>query len=569
MARPVKVVVLGDSGDAQKAFQQIRAEADKTQGHFDGIGSKLTSSLGPAALAAPILAGAAIVGGLFVKGFLDGMEDERLNDKLAAQLGLSEEQAETASRVATDVYREAWGESLGEVNDAIKGIENSLGGLSNFSETETRGMVEDALTIADVWDQDVNEVIRAAGALFDSGLAQSADEAFDIISTGLQEGVDINGDFLDTLFEYSTFFDEAGISAERMLAGLVEGTGAGMMGVDKVGDAVKEMSLKVQENTEPIQQALEDVGLDADAVADAFAKGGDFAGEATAQILEGLANMEDPLDQHNAAVTLLGTPYEDLGAVGAEVLDALVNGTLDLVDTQAIADTAYDNTATAVEEFKRRGAGAVQDFVGSALAAFGVGGEDGSLKSGLDSINDWIDDNQEQIEQWGEDFAAWAIGAWEDMQPVIDALGNIAEWFSDSDNMQAIADWASDIELWANVANAALTPLANVLGLINDLFNEASKKSSKGGGFGSKGGSEGGSDWGSDLPAFHDGGTVPGFAGQEMVALLEAGETVIPAGGGAGNVTIIVEGSVISERDLVDVVHDGLLRKARRSPLGL
>ncbi|GAA4681384.1 hypothetical protein [Phytohabitans rumicis] len=41
------------------------------------------------------------------------------------------------------------------------------------------------------------------------------------------------------------------------------------------------------------------------------------------------------------------------------------------------------------------------------------------------------------------------------------------------------------------------------------------------------------------LPQFHSGGVVPGAAGQEMLAVLQAGERVIPAGGG-GAVTVVV-----------------------------
>lgn len=56
------------------------------------------------------------------------------------------------------------------------------------------------------------------------------------------------------------------------------------------------------------------------------------------------------------------------------------------------------------------------------------------------------------------------------------------------------------------------------------------------------------------LPQFHQGGIVPGAPGSEMVALLQAGERVIPAGGSSGAATTVVLqggdafwGSVIDE----------------------
>lgn len=70
-----------------------------------------------------------------------------------------------------------------------------------------------------------------------------------------------------------------------------------------------------------------------------------------------------------------------------------------------------------------------------------------------------------------------------------------------------------------------------------------------------------------EMPHFHQGGIVPGPRGAEVPIMAMAGETVIPAGAG-GNVTIripvIIDGRVITE-----VVHNGLLAKQRRTPLGL
>lgn len=63
-----------------------------------------------------------------------------------------------------------------------------------------------------------------------------------------------------------------------------------------------------------------------------------------------------------------------------------------------------------------------------------------------------------------------------------------------------------------------------------------------------------------DLLPFHTGGMVGGPAGQEVMARLQAGETVIPRGKsmGTGDVHIHVSGSVIAERDLGRMVADAL-----------
>lgn len=50
------------------------------------------------------------------------------------------------------------------------------------------------------------------------------------------------------------------------------------------------------------------------------------------------------------------------------------------------------------------------------------------------------------------------------------------------------------------------------------------------------------------IPKFHDGGIVPGAAGSEMLALVQAGEKITPAGGSHSegvNVTVILDGDVL------------------------
>lgn len=74
------------------------------------------------------------------------------------------------------------------------------------------------------------------------------------------------------------------------------------------------------------------------------------------------------------------------------------------------------------------------------------------------------------------------------------------------------------------------------------------------------------------LPEFHRGGVVPGQPGQPVPIMALAGETVTPAGAGGvagGGVTVIVQGSVVTEAQLIDAVHAGLLRKQRNTPLGI
>lgn len=73
-----------------------------------------------------------------------------------------------------------------------------------------------------------------------------------------------------------------------------------------------------------------------------------------------------------------------------------------------------------------------------------------------------------------------------------------------------------------------------------------------------------------DIPQFANGGIVGGPLGHAQLAMVHGGERITPyrggsnGGGGSTVVNVYVSGTVVSERSLVDAVHEGLLGKQRR-----
>ena len=67
-----------------------------------------------------------------------------------------------------------------------------------------------------------------------------------------------------------------------------------------------------------------------------------------------------------------------------------------------------------------------------------------------------------------------------------------------------------------------------------------------------------------DLSRFLGGDVISaqqgGFVKSAGLVNVHAGETITPAGDGGVNITVNVEGSVSSERDLVEAIRKGLLR---------
>ena len=168
-----------------------------------------------------------------------------------------------------------------------------------------------ALDLATAFDQDVGAASAAAGQLIRTGLAKDATEAFDIITAGMQSGVNKSGDFLETLNEYSPQFAKLGISGTQALGILQDGLKAGARDTDVIADAFKEFSIRSIDGSKLTAEGFKLAGLDAKTMAAEIAKGGDSALGATQQTLEGLLAIKDPQAQNTAGVALFGTQSED------------------------------------------------------------------------------------------------------------------------------------------------------------------------------------------------------------------------------------------------------------------
>lgn len=304
---------------------------------------------------AALAAGAAAGAGLTV-GFLSAAGADVSNDKLAAQLGIKNPQfAADLGKIAGRLYADAYGENLGQVNEALRGV--LQGGLVAEDETNAgiQSVTAKVLDLASAFDQDLGAVASATGQLLKTGMAKDATEALDIVTRGFQQGADKSGDFLDTLNEYGTQFRKLGIDGKTATALLTQGLRAGARDSDVVADSIKEFSIRAVDGSKLTAEGFQQIGLDAAAMAAQIGKGGPEAAAGLDAVLDRLRAMPDPLARSEAAVALFGTQAEDLG----EALFALdpseaVDG---LGDVAGAADhlgaTLAGNATTGFEKFRR------------------------------------------------------------------------------------------------------------------------------------------------------------------------------------------------------------------------
>ena len=207
--------------------------------------------------------------------------------KMQGQTGATAKEMERYKDVMDDIYSGGYGDSIEGVADALSKVRQQMGDLDDDS---LQRMTESALNLEQTFDFDVSESIRTVKQLMNQ-FGISSEEAFDLIVSGAQNGLNQNDNLLDTLNEYSPKFAEIGLSADDMYNALRSGADQGIFDIDKLGDAVNEFSIRVVDGSDTTKDAFKRLGLDAEEMEKAFASGGDTARDAFKKTLKALKNM--------------------------------------------------------------------------------------------------------------------------------------------------------------------------------------------------------------------------------------------------------------------------------------
>ncbi|MEU9215387.1 phage tail tape measure protein [Streptomyces sp. NPDC048376] len=360
------VFALSTRDDTGQGLRSARESIDsETEGMADDVaanGSKMGPALAAAGAAAGALAGAAIMSTL-----AQAMDVSQATTRLEAQLANTTADVSAATDTMTKVFTDGWGESATEVGDAIKSV------TLNMDEfTGQQGRLEDmtkaALALSQAFDQEVNKTTAAAGQLVKTGLADTFEEAMDLIAAGLSSVANKSDDLLDTLNEYSTLFRRVGLDGETALGLLSQGLQAGARDSDAIADAIGIFSEMALAGGKQVNDAFGSIGLNGEDIGRRMRAGGDEAASALQDTMDALRDTDDATTRLAAAQVLFG----DLANTQADALYALdpasaaAAGGFD--DVAGAADKVVkkleDSPAMKLESFKRTVQQNVIDFLG-------------------------------------------------------------------------------------------------------------------------------------------------------------------------------------------------------------
>ncbi|MEV2277877.1 phage tail tape measure protein [Nocardiopsis sp. NPDC049922] len=297
----------GVSDELRQQLVQPAGDAGERAGKAAGSGLK--DKIRAGAAAAGVVAGAVLV-----TGITDALGRMDAGNLLQAQLGTTGPVAERHGRLAGELYAEGVTATFEDAAAAIRAVVQSGLAPPDATNAQLEEIATKASDVATVFEQDLGGVTNAVSQMLRTGLAGSADEAFDLLSAGFQDGVDKGEDFLDTINEYGVQFQKAGLDGATAIGLLNQAIDAGAPSADKAADAIKEFSIRAVDGSDLTQEGFEALGLSASEMAAQFGEGGASASAALDTTLDRLRDIEDPVKQAEIATALFGTQAEDLGA---------------------------------------------------------------------------------------------------------------------------------------------------------------------------------------------------------------------------------------------------------------
>lgn len=249
-------------------------------------------------------------------------------------------------------------EDIGKITDAVSAVRSTLGTLGTVGEAELDRITRKALDMQTTFGTDTAESIQIAAIMMKNGLAANSDEALDLIVSGMQRvSAEMRGEMPEILHEYSTHFRNMGFTGAEAMSLLVDMSQQGKFALDKTGDAIKEFSIRGSDMSKNSVAAYEQIGLSAEKMSRDIATGGDKARAAMQKTAKGLLAIKDPAERANAAISLFGTPIEDLSIDQIPAfLGALAGVKNQLGDVNGAADsmgkTLRDNLSGDVARLK-------------------------------------------------------------------------------------------------------------------------------------------------------------------------------------------------------------------------
>ncbi|WP_347833986.1 phage tail tape measure protein [Gracilibacillus sp. JCM 18860] len=261
--------------------------------------------------------------------------------RIQNSLGLTAEEAKELTDISRNIYKNGFGESADQIDHALLQVKQNI---RDLNKEDLESITEKAFLLAETFESDVNEVTRAGNNLM-KGFGIEAEEAFDLMARGAQNGLNFSNEMFDNLSEYSTLFGSMGFSAEEYFELLSNGMEAGGIQPRYINDVMKEFQIRVKDGSDTTKDAMGRLSKDTQKVWKEFLKGNKTVKDVSNAILKELEGMDDQVKANEIGVELYGTKWEDLEAEAMYSLGGIGDG---LGDVEGAMDDMTKNAEKSI-----------------------------------------------------------------------------------------------------------------------------------------------------------------------------------------------------------------------------
>ena len=321
-----------DDGQAvRNLIEDLNGVGDAARGAADDIGEIAQATKGAALMEAAdqlSVVGDKIqdVGDKAVNAYA---ETETAVSKVNAYFGEAGAAAEASAEIVKNVYGSGVGQTMDAVAEAVIMVKKNLGDLGD---TDLTNLTKQALTLEELYGIDMNETLRGVNSLMKQyGL--TAQEAMDYIVRGTQNGLDKTNELGDNLSEYAGKFEQAGYSASEYFQLLQNGLQGGAYNLDKVNDAINEVTTRLADGT--IGDAIDLYSQKTQSLFLAWQNGEATQKQVIDSIVADIANCTNEQQALNMAAEAFGTMAED--------------GNLKFITSLTSVGETYDSVAGSAE----------------------------------------------------------------------------------------------------------------------------------------------------------------------------------------------------------------------------
>ncbi len=314
-------------------------------------------------------AGGLAAGAALMAGMQSMIESSKPVALLQAQLGATGDFAGDIGEAAGALFSRGVVASMEEATGAIRAVWQNKLINEDATTAEIEAVGAKLSNLAMISEQEAGNVANAVKQMLRNGLIKNANEGFDLLTRGVQKGVDKAGDLMDTYNEYGTQFRQLGLDGATSMGLMNQAIRAGARDADTAADALKEFAIRAIDGSTTSAAGFKALGLDAEKMTAQIAKGGPAAEAGLGTVLDKLRAMKDPVKQNAAAVGLFGTKAEDLGkALFAMDTSTAADGLGKIAGAADKAGKTLEESAGAkLESFKRKAQAALVDQLAKAI----------------------------------------------------------------------------------------------------------------------------------------------------------------------------------------------------------